>query len=228
MDNKACLLCQQPLVHELTLRELLGWDEVSGFEICARCQQEFQEIAPPHCPTCFKTGSSQKCWDCQYWTQHGYQAFQHIALYQYNAAMHDYFKRYKRYGDYQLRFVFQAQLQRAIGQLPGPYLYIPGSAQHLQLRQFDPVVVLFQNIAALIPALIKLPTTQAQAQKNRAERLATPQFLQFDRQYTALLAQPQLTILDDIYTTGRTLFHARDCLIAAGFQGKIYTFSLAR
>ena len=142
--------------------------------------------------------------------------------------MHDYFKRYKRYGDYQLRFVFQAQLQRAIGQLPGPYLYIPSSAQHLQLRQFDPVVGLFQNIAALIPALIKLPTTQAQAQKNRAERLATPQFLQFDRQYTALLAQPQLTILDDIYTTGRTLFHARDCLIAAGFQGKIYTFSLAR
>lgn len=96
----------------------------------------------------------------------------------------------------------------------------------MQQRQFDPVVGLFQNIVALISALIKLPTTQAQAQKNRAERLATPQFLQFDRQYMALLAKPRLTILDNIYTTGRTLFHARDCLLAAGFQEKIHTFSL--
>ncbi|EGF37671.1 ComF operon protein 3, partial [Lacticaseibacillus rhamnosus MTCC 5462] len=37
-----------------------------------------------------------------------------------------------------------------------------------------------------------------------------------------------ITLLDDLYTTGRTLYHARDALVAAGFKGTIQAFTLIR
>ncbi|NVY96825.1 ComF family protein [Lactobacillus sp. DCY120] len=158
----------------------------------------------------------------------GYSHFRHQALFAYNSAMHDYFKRYKRYGDYALRRVFNDLLRQETSKLKVPCIYIPSSASHLNQRGFDPVVGLFQEVFKLFPALIKMETTQGQSEKNRQERLATPQFFQFNSHYQVLLEEPQLLLVDDIYTTGRTIFHAQDCLRQAGFRGQFQSLSLAR
>lgn len=76
--------------------------------------------------------------------------------------------------------------------------------------------------------MIKLPTTKAQAQKSRQERIQAPQFLQFNLQYTSVLQAQQITILDDIYTTGRTIFYVHDCLRQQGYTGNLVSLSLAR
>lgn len=223
-----CLLCQSTIIHELRPQEILAGKKLMPEYLCQRCRAEFQLIRKPCCPTCGRSGSIKQCQDCQMWQQQGYSNFQHRALFKYNTAMHDYFKRYKRYGDYHLRLVFQPYLLRALRNFSPPFIYVPSDFQHWQSRQFDPVWGLFSEIVKLTPALIKLPTTKAQAQKSRQERMQAPQFLQFNPQYTSVLQAQQITILDDIYTTGRTIFHVHDCLRQQGYTGKLVSFSLAR
>ncbi|UQS81698.1 ComF family protein [Bombilactobacillus folatiphilus] len=223
-----CLLCQSAIIFELKPSQILGLQAIDPLPICQQCLQEFSFITPPYCPKCFKPNTQDICHDCQLWQQQGYQDLTHQALFRYNEAMHDYFKRYKRYGDYQLRNCFQKLLAHKLHTVKGPVIYIPSAKDHLQQRQFDPVVGLFKDLVTLTPALVKLPTPQAQAQKNRQERLQTPQFLRFNQRFNSILQAPQILIVDDIYTTGRTILHAYDCLRQVGFQGKISSFSLAR
>lgn len=223
-----CLLCQSTIIHELRPQEILAGKKLMPEYLCQRCRAEFQLIGKPCCPTCGRSGSIKQCQDCQMWQQQGYSNFQHRALFKYNTAMHDYFKRYKRYGDYHLRLVFQPYLLRALRHFSPPFIYVPSDFQHWQNRQFDPVWGLFSEIVKLTPALIKLPTTKAQAQKSRQERMQAPQFLQFNPQYTSVLQAQQITILDDIYTTGRTIFHVHDCLRQQSYTGKLVSLSLAR
>lgn len=227
MNN--CLLCRDEIIHELTPQEIFTGMKIKQDFLCSRCEAEFHQIKAPHCPTCFRQqDKSKQCPDCKYWQALGYHNFKHQAIFSYNLAMHDYFKRYKRYGDYVLRLVFQPYLQQVLRQWQPPFIYVPTQTNHWQQRQFDPVKGIFGDLVKLTPALIKLPTSTPQAQKNRQQRLKTPQFFDFDQIYAAILQATQVTILDDIYTTGRTIFHARDCLRQQGYQGQISSLSLAR
>ncbi|UQS83306.1 ComF family protein [Bombilactobacillus thymidiniphilus] len=223
-----CVLCQEAIVPQLTMLQILGISKVQNSSMCCRCRQEFYFIGDKCCQVCGKMDMQPICSDCEKWQQQGYNDYKHQALCVYNESMHDYFKRYKRYGDFSLRKAFQMDLRKMLVDYPEPFIFIPSSQEHLQQRQFDPTVGLFGDLINLTPAFIKMPTKVAQAQKNRQQRLATPQFLQFDHQYNALLTAKQITIVDDIYTTGRTILHAYDCLRAAGFTGVIRSCSLAR
>ncbi|RHW47374.1 hypothetical protein DS832_04305 [Bombilactobacillus bombi] len=106
MNN--CLLCRDEIVHELTPQEIFTGKKIKQDFLCLRCEAEFHQIKTLHCPTCFRQqDKSKQCPDCKYWQALGYHNFKHQAIFSYNLAMHDYFKRYKRYGDYVLRLVFQ-------------------------------------------------------------------------------------------------------------------------
>lgn len=221
-----CLLCHNKFVHELTPAEIFGIDKICRDYLCSKCQSEFEYINKG-CPTCCHPDRIRDCIDCDYWHEKGYSNFKHQALCRYNLAMHDYFKQYKRYGDRALCYVFQNKLHKKLSR-KDTYVYIPSSQEHLTRRRFDPVVELYGEIVNLTPALIKLPTKESQAQKNRNDRLKSPQFLKFDFAYKDILNKNKIVILDDVYTTGRTIFHATDCLREAGFTGQITSFSLAR
>ncbi|WP_246001334.1 phosphoribosyltransferase family protein [Companilactobacillus musae] len=105
--------------------------------------------------------------------------------------------------------------------------YIPASPSHLQARGFDPVYELYSDIFDLVPLLIKSDADKPQAQKNRWERLQTPQTFSAIPELTEIQKDKRILILDDIYTTGRTLMYAHDIFLRAGFQN-ISTFSLSR
>ncbi|GEO64890.1 ComF family protein [Companilactobacillus nantensis] len=105
--------------------------------------------------------------------------------------------------------------------------YIPASKSHLQARGFDPVYELYADIFDLQSLLIKVDADKPQAQKNRNERLRTPQTFSALPALNQIQKEARILILDDIYTTGRTLMHAHDIFLTAGFQ-KISTFSLSR
>ena len=95
------------------------------------------------------------------------------------------------------------------------------------MRGFDPIQGLFGGLQ-LQPWLRKSPTAKPQAQKNRRERLQTPQSFTVLVPAAKLNQTKQITLVDDLYTTGRTLYHARDALVAAGFQGTVTAFTLIR
>ncbi len=65
-----------------------------------------------------------------------------------------------------------------------------------------------------------------QSEKSRQERLAAPQAFRATENMTKIKNQKVL-LVDDVYTTGRTLFHAAEILQT--YQPKVlHTFSLAR
>ncbi len=183
--------------------------------ICSRCMARFERIGPQYCSGCGRQMEERGlCMDCQRWQQlYPRQHFVNRALLTYNEPMQQYFQQYKGLGDYRLRHVFQRLIRENFpAQRHTAYVPVPTDPAHLQRRGFDPVVGLYKDCLPLVPLLQKLPTEKGQAQKNRAERLATPQFFKCHQEVTLSADVQRLILLDDIYTTGRTLWHAQQCL----------------
>lgn len=221
----ACVLCGQPVQIDWSLEKILSLKVIWPPHLCPACLRQFTRIdQTTACPGCGRADSPTLCYDCQRWQSMGYALLQHRAIYQYDAAMKAFIQQYKGLGDWQLHVAFQDVIQ------PTPktatLVPIPTEASHYQARGFDPVLGLFGHLP-LKQWLHKADTPIPQAQKNRAGRMLTPQ--SFSVKAAVSFEQiSQVILLDDLYTTGRTLYHAADALRAAGFQGKITSFSLIR
>ncbi|WP_235700256.1 ComF family protein [Companilactobacillus paralimentarius] len=105
--------------------------------------------------------------------------------------------------------------------------YVPASQSHFEKRGFDPVYELYADIFDLKKLLFKIDADKPQAQKNRLERMQTPQTFFALPEINNLQKNQRILILDDIYTTGRTLMYAHDIFLSHGFKN-ICTFSLSR
>ena len=90
---KECLLCTKELKTGEHFTDLIFMNQQEEW-ICKECKEYFEQIGEIHCPRCFKDKEEKVCKDCEYWIQKG-NMVEHEALYRYNAAMKDYFKRYK-------------------------------------------------------------------------------------------------------------------------------------
>ncbi|MCP8857098.1 ComF family protein [Latilactobacillus fuchuensis] len=225
-----CLMCQQPIIQVPSLWMLIGVQRRYPPFICETCLRTFERIGPQRCQGCGRSLiKSRVCPDCQKWQAlYPQQTFQNQALFTYNEAMRLYFQRYKGQGDYQLRCLLQSEIQNQWPvQAKTWYVPIPTARAHYEQRGFDPVLGLYQDCFPLTTLLTKRPTQQGQSQKTRAERLASPQF--FDYQATTECQLPRkIVLLDDIYTTGRTLWHAQQCLRAHFLKIPIKSITLAR
>ncbi|MFD1392250.1 ComF family protein [Lacticaseibacillus jixianensis] len=218
-----CLWCGQPLRTDPPLAGLLTWRPLTPPQLCARCLARFTPIAPrTACPGCGRADSPALCADCQRWESSGQVLLHHRAYFRYTAAMKAFIQQYKGLGDYRLHGAFASVLQlsaRGAALVP-----LPSEPAHYARRGFDPVVGLFGHLK-LSFWLVKADTAVPQAQKTRAERLLTAQ------SFTAQLPvhpPPRVILLDDLYTTGRTLYHAQAALRAAGYAGEITSRSLIR
>jgi len=223
-------MCHNLIIEKPSIKQLLQLKPLLNPHICQVCLQQFERISGHRCSDCSRpllTGIL--CPDCQQWRQRYPQ--QHLktqVLFTYNRAMQLYFQRYKGQGDYQLRLLFERDIRTRFPVKSNvTYVPIPSDEQHQQERGFNPVQGLFETCFPLTSLLKKRPTEKGQAQKNRAERLASPQFFELIPQ--ELPYKPQsIIILDDIYTTGRTVWHAQQCLRANYPQATINAITLAR
>lgn len=224
-----CLNCGQIICKKLNLSEIFCWKNITSSSLCLYCQKQLVTLPDKeHCPNCYKPGSSNICLDCLIW-QNKYKIFnQHFAIYEYNQFIHDYFKRYKRYGDVLLAKMFSFEIKQWANQNKYDLItYIPSSQSHFEQRGFDPVYELYKDIFKMIPVFEKVDADKPQAQKNKRERMNTPQTFKIRDDFRKKEHDLQILIVDDIYTTGRTILHARQLLYSQGFQ-KIHTFSLTR
>ncbi|KRM31143.1 late competence protein [Agrilactobacillus composti DSM 18527 = JCM 14202] len=194
--------------------------------------ETFQRIPKDNiCPICQRLDTKGAvCTQCQAWQQlWPNETLENKAIFYYNHEMQAFFQQYKGNGDYRLADSFQAPLQAALKPQPKQlFTFIPSAPSHFEKRGFDPVVGLFSGVVPLVSLLTKAETPQPQAQKSREARLNTPQFLTFTGGRRQLKGIQEIILLDDIYTTGRTLMHGRTCLRNAGFSGDLKTFCLVR
>ena len=202
---KECLLCTKELKTGEHFTDLIFMNQQEEW-ICKECKEDFEQIGEIHCPRCYKDKEEKVCKDCEYWIQKG-NMVQHEALYRYNAAMKDYFKRYKFEGDRLLGMVFASEIKKALKKYKS-YTIIPTPVSHEKKYSS-----LFQKEDSL-----------AQSKKTREERLKTSQHFQLKEEVSK---KQKYLIFDDIYTTGKTIELMKRLLIEKGVK-EIKTFSIAR
>lgn len=221
-----CLLCQQPIHEELNLLQALGVMTLDNAMICAPCRQQFQRITTA-CAGCGRQQVDDTlCHDCRRWQQQGQQLLAHCALYQYNAAMRQYMKAYKFNGDYLLRTVFNHELIQKVHTMAMDVVVpVPVSDETLLRRGFNQTLGLFEGIP--YQALLQVTQQQKlhQSQRNRAARLKRAQ--PFAIAVAKDLANQRVLLVDDVYTTGSTLYLAATLLYQLGAK-EVKSLSLAR
>ena len=220
---KECLLCNKELKTSEHFTDLIFINQQEKW-ICKECKENFEQIGEIHCPRCFKDKEEKVCKDCKFWEDKG-NTVQHEALYRYNGAMKDYFKRYKFEGDRLLGMVFASDIKKALKNYKN-YTIIPTpiSREKKQERGFNQVSTILDFAEIKYSTLFQKEDSLAQSKKTREERLKTSQHFQLTEEVPK---KKKYLIFDDIYTTGKTIELMKRLLIEKGVK-EIKTFSIAR
>ncbi len=146
-----------------------------------------------------------------------------ISLYHYNNMMKDFLHRYKFMHDVILAKVFREQIHQRLSKTDATIVPIPLHPTKLKERSFAQVDELLK--AAHIPYehYLEKTMTETQVGKTRQERLATPQFFKLIKN----CKNKEIILMDDIYTTGVTINHAKNLLLEYGAKS-IRAFTLIR
>ena len=218
-----CLLCKEQIKEKGSFLRLFLLKE-EGPSCCSTCYQKFEGIPEEHCPRCFRDGQSDLCTDCQKWEKEG-NPVQHQSLFTYNEAMKNYFNQYKFQGDYVLRFVFAKVAKKAVKMFREHIIVpIPVSNEKFQVRGFNQVQGILDAANLSYRNILEKKDTLAQSSKTREERLQTQQAFKIKN---GVDLPDKILLVDDIYTTGKTLQLAKQILLEAGVK-EILTFSIAR
>ena len=218
-----CLLCKEQIKEKGSFLRLFLLKE-GGPSYCSTCYQNFEHISEEHCPCCFRNGQSDLCTDCQKWEEEGEQV-QHQSLFTYNEAMKEYFSQYKFQGDYVLRFVFAKAAKKAVKMFKEHTIVpIPVSIEKFQVRGFNQVQGILDAANLSYRDVLEKKDTLAQSSKTREDRLQTQQAFKIKN---GVDLPDKILLVDDIYTTGKTLQLAKQILLEAGVK-EILTFSIAR
>ena len=161
---KECLLCNKELKTSEHFTDLIFINQQEKW-ICKECKENFEQIGEIHCPRCFKDKEEKVCKDCEYWEDKG-NTVQHEALYRYNGAMKDYFKRYKFEGDRLLGMVFASDIKKALKKYKN-YTIIPTPISHekKQERGFNQVSTILDFAEIKYSTLFHKEDSLAQSKK---------------------------------------------------------------
>lgn len=207
--------------------------------ICKECLSQFEPIdLECVCKGCSRPQKERTlCLDCQRWKRRDpHFRLNHRALFTYNEIAKEYMTAFKFQGDLVLAELFAGQL----GEILKPYqkthhiVPVPISEESKQVRGFNQVNLMLEKAGIDYKEwLIHIGKGQRQSTKNRKERLLSKQFLAVDSEIIqAKQLNKPILIIDDVYTTGRTMLHAKKALAllesSTEKRVKIDSFSLFR
>ncbi|MGX6962204.1 ComF family protein [Vagococcus xieshaowenii] len=164
-----------------------------------------------------------------YWKKIIGRDIRHHSCYYYSDFFSEWLERFKRQGDYVLGQLFAKEIAYTIERLkPDIVIPIPSSTEHYQRRGFNQVVVMLAFASIGYQELIGIKQTQqgAQGSKSKQERLNAEMPFFLEKNSKELLINRSVLLVDDVYTTGKTLHEAARLIIP--YAKTIETFSLCR
>ncbi|MGT2832298.1 ComF family protein [Streptococcus halotolerans] len=218
-----CQMCQKDIDEKREFTSILVLKRMTS-QTCDDCLNLFETIGKNHCSNCFKNSELEQCQDCLDWERKGNKV-NHKSIYIYNQAMKTYFSLFKFQGDYLLANQFSADLRKSLKYYKDyTVIPIPISHQRMKTRRFNQVEALLE--AAKIPYknLLEKRDAVSQTTKTKKERLSSEQVFKLKEGVDIPM---KVLIMDDIYTTGHTIFLAKQILQDFGVK-EIVSFSLAR
>lgn len=220
--SKSCIHCQTLIERPTTFSDLVFWKPLYTDLICEKCRQNFESINTEEvCPHCSKaTKDGHTCDECLVW-QGLYPDIKgtHTSLYSYNQFAKEWMVQFKLKGDIRFGLVFGEALESRIKtEFPDHLIVpIPSSAKNFYERGFNQIEVILSSISIEFSTLL-VNTSKGvnQSKKSRQERLQTTQPFKVEDEIN--LTGVDVLLIDDVYTTGRTLYHAKKALHDSGAQ----------
>ncbi|EJF00167.1 ComF family protein [Liquorilactobacillus mali] len=227
-----CLMCQNRINEYFDLEWVLSLQQLKKKFLCKNCQNNLVELINyPRCPGCGrKMNKEDTCIDCRKWGSEYSDLLGNIALYEYNELMKKYFEKFKFMGDYYYSNIFNGELKEIVQKKYGKgwlFVPVPLSKQSFQIRMFNQVEALFSGLTFTELLAVRNDEKIKQSKLNRRERLRRRQPFVLNSNKRVEIEAANILLLDDIYTTGGTLYHAARIMKDAGAK-KIKSITLAR
>lgn len=218
-----CLLCNEWIESVAQLSDLIMFKQRREYS-CEDCKGRFKKLGKVRCSNCYKIIDGNGCIDCKIWAKKGYIP-KHFAIYRYEESMKEYFSRYKFMGDYCLRKIFQQEIKANLKPfLKKGYILVPVplSEERLEDRGFNQVKGLLEGIP--YKNIFEKRDIEKQSSRTREERLSQDNPFSLKK---GIELPSKIIIIDDIYTTGSTLYQMVKLLDDLDVK-EVLTFSLAR
>ncbi|MGL9727426.1 ComF family protein [Enterococcus sp. DIV0756] len=208
-----CSCCQKEMVSNLTIREFFR----SVTLRCYHCEQLFKKIEQATaCPGCGRSNSPELCSDCRLWQRELGFVLENKSLFHYDEGFREWIESYKFMGDYRLRGAFTTELAHILHNYR-KYLIcpLPLSTERFEQRGFNQVSGCLELTNISFEHLLRRRELAPQSEKSREERLKMEQPFEL-RVPSGKIRNQRVLLVDDVYTTGRTLFHGAEILIENG------------
>ena len=228
-----CMWCRKKLHYQLTPSSLFQFRSIKPFDRCTECSRSLEDLRVfSSCPMCSrKQVDNSLCLDCQNWKRiYPERTFHHKSLFHYDGIVKEWLIQFKYLKDYRLKNFLRPELQEELlkDSQKKTLVPIPISQTSFHTRGFNQITEILDD--ASIPYLDLLQYSKEgkkQSEKSKKERMESEQCFAVDLEVINLLSNTKVVLIDDVYTTGRTLNHACDAILSHN-KVKIETWTLAR
>jgi len=221
-----CIYCDRKFTETFSLHQLFFYRKETA---CIQCLAKFEKIVGSVCEKCGRVLEGDKlCVQCKELVEKNInQALtSNRSIFHYNPEMKVWMNRYKFYGDVTLATMFITDLQEYYEKYFKRFkiiVPIPLSEERLQERGFNQVEVLAEHAGFTLTKCLERVHTERQSKLNRTERMNREQIFSFCG--GEKFQNVPILILDDVYTTGKTVGDAAIVLLQNG-ASEVFSLTL--